>query len=60
MKKFLAAVAASGLLLGISLCFLAMVPRIETRATGFRLLATVVVMGGLARLFSVAVQVMRT
>jgi hypothetical protein len=46
----------SGLLLGIGLCFLAMVPRIETRATGFRLLATVVVIGGLARLFSVAVR----
>jgi hypothetical protein len=44
----------SGLLLGIGLSFLAMVPRIEARSAGFRLLATVVVIGGFARLLSVA------
>ena len=44
----------SGLLLGIGLCFVAMVPRIEFRSAGFRLLAIVVVIGGSARLFSVA------
>jgi hypothetical protein len=44
----------SGLLLGIGLCFAAMVPRIEFRSAGFRLLAIVVVIGGSARLLSVA------
>jgi len=44
----------SGLLLGIGLCFVAMVPRIEFRCAGFRLLAIVVVIGGSARLLSVA------
>jgi len=44
----------SGLLLGIGLCFVAMVPRIEFRCAGFRLLAIVVVIGGSARLLLVA------
>lgn len=44
----------SGLLLGIGLCFLAMAPRIEARSAGFRLLAIIVVIGGLGRLFSIA------
>ena len=44
----------SGLLLGIGLGFLSMVPRIEMHGRGFRLLAGVVVIGGLARLLSVA------
>src|SRR3954468_21424523 len=42
----------SGLLLGIGLCFVAMVPRIEFRCAGFRLLAIVVVIGGSRRLLS--------
>jgi hypothetical protein len=46
----------SGLLLGIGFSFLAMVPRIEARSAGFRLLAAVVVIGGLARLFSIALR----
>jgi len=43
----------SGLLLGIGILFLSTVPRIE-RATGrFRLLALIVVIGGLSRLSGV-------
>jgi hypothetical protein len=42
----------SGLLLGIGLGFLAMVPRIETCGPYFRLLAAIVIVGGLARLLS--------
>jgi Domain of unknown function (DUF4345) len=45
----------SGLLLGIGLGFLSMVPRIETHGPAFRLLAAIVVIGGLGRLLSVAV-----
>ena len=45
----------SGLLLGIGLGFLSMVPRIEAHATRFRLLAAIVVIGGLGRLLSVIV-----
>jgi Domain of unknown function (DUF4345) len=44
----------SGLLLGIGLGFLSMVPRIEAHTRGFRLLAGIVVVGGLGRLLSVA------
>lgn len=45
----------SGLLLGIGLGFLSTVPRIETHAGRFRLLAAIVVVGGFGRLLSVAV-----
>jgi hypothetical protein len=44
----------SGLLLGIGLGFLSTVPQIETRSARFRLLAAIVVIGGLGRLLSVA------
>ena len=44
----------SGLLLGIGLGFLSMVPRIEAQGRRFRLLAAIVVIGGLGRLLSVA------
>jgi Domain of unknown function (DUF4345) len=44
----------SGLLLGIGLGFVAMLPRIEAHARGFRLLAAIVVVGGFGRLLSVA------
>ncbi|HYM72876.1 MAG TPA: DUF4345 domain-containing protein [Stellaceae bacterium] len=42
----------SGLLLGIGLGFITTVPRIETHAARFRLLAAIVVVGGLGRLLS--------
>jgi len=42
----------SGLLLGIGIAFATSVPRIETHAARFRLLAAIVVAGGLARLLS--------
>jgi hypothetical protein len=42
----------SGLLLGIGLGFLSMVPRIEAQTARFRLLAAIVVIGGLGRLLS--------
>jgi len=42
----------SGLLLGIGLAFWAMVPRIAAHGTAFRLLAAIVVTGGLARLLA--------
>lgn len=42
----------SGLLLGIGLGFLSTVPRIEARSARFRLLAAIVVIGGLGRLLS--------
>lgn len=45
----------SGLLVGIGIGFLMTVPRIETHAARFRLLAAIVVIGGLGRLFSVLV-----
>jgi hypothetical protein len=45
----------SGLLLGIGVGFLAMVPRIEAHGGRFRLLAGIVVIGGLGRLLSVAI-----
>ena len=41
----------SGLLLGIGVLFLTTVPRIETSTVRFRLLAIIVIVGGLARLF---------
>jgi hypothetical protein len=44
----------SGLLLGIGLVFVASIPRIETRGTLFRALGVIVVVGGLARLSSLA------
>jgi hypothetical protein len=44
----------SGLLLGIGFGFLSTVPRIETHSMRFRLLAGIVVIGGLGRLMSVA------
>src|SRR5579884_519175 len=44
----------SGLLLGIGLAFLGTVPRIEAYTARFRLLAAIVVIGGLSRLWSVA------
>lgn len=46
----------SGLLLGIGLGFLGMVPRIEVHSARFRLLAAIVVIGGLARLASLALR----
>ena len=45
----------SGLLLGIGLCFWAMIPSIERRGLAFRVLAAVVVTGGLARLAGAAI-----
>ena len=45
----------SGLLLGIGLGFLTTVPHIEAHTARFRLLAGIVVIGGLGRLASVAV-----
>ena len=45
----------SGLLLGIGLGFLSAVPRIETHSARFRLLAGIVVIGGLGRLLAVIV-----
>ena len=42
----------SGLLLGIGLAFAALIPRIERAGPAFRLLALLVVTGGLARLAS--------
>ena len=41
----------SGLLLGIGILFLTTVPSIETSTVRFRLLATIVIVGGLGRLF---------
>jgi hypothetical protein len=41
----------SGLLLGIGLCFWGCVPRIERRGAEVRILALIVLAGGLARLF---------
>jgi hypothetical protein len=41
----------SGLLLGIGLCFWGCLPRIERRGAEVRILALIVVVGGLARLF---------
>lgn len=46
----------SGLLLGIGLAFLSCVPRIETHAARLRLLAAIVVIGGLGRALSLATQ----
>ena len=43
----------SGLLLGIGILFLTTVPRIERSTARFRLLATIVIVGGLGRLFGV-------
>jgi hypothetical protein len=40
----------SGLLLGIGLAFLTTLPRIETEGVRFRLLTTIVFIGGIARL----------
>ena len=40
----------SGLLLGIGLCFWSTIPSIEEKTGRFRLLAVIVVMGGLGRL----------
>ena len=42
----------SGLLLGIGLAFWASIPHIERHAARFRLLAVIVVIGGLARLLA--------
>ncbi len=44
----------SGLLLAIGVAFLASVPHIEQHTARFRLLAALVVTGGLARLFTLA------
>lgn len=44
----------SGLLLGIGLAFLASIPRIERRGAVFRTLGAVILVGGLARLLSLA------
>ena len=46
----------SGLLLGIGLGFLSTVPRIEAQGARFRLLAAIVVIGGLGRLLSLALR----
>jgi Domain of unknown function (DUF4345) len=45
----------SGLLLGIGLGFLSTVPRIEAHSARFRLLAAIVVIGGLGRLLSLVI-----
>ncbi len=42
----------SGLLTGIGLVFLAAIPRIESKATIFRTLGFIILVGGLARLLS--------
>jgi len=42
----------SGLLLGIGLAFWSAIPRIEQRTTLFRLLTAIIVIGGLARAYS--------
>jgi hypothetical protein len=42
----------SGLLLGLGLAFWATIPQIEDRSGRFALLATIVMIGGLARLFT--------
>jgi hypothetical protein len=42
----------SGLLFGIGLAFAACIPAIERRGTLFRMLGLIVILGGLARLFS--------
>ena len=42
----------SGILLGIGLVFLVSIPRIETKELVFRTLGAVIVVGGLARLWS--------
>jgi hypothetical protein len=42
----------SGLLLGLGLAFWATIPQIEDRSGRFTLLATIVMIGGLARLFT--------
>jgi hypothetical protein len=44
----------SGLLLAIGLCFWSTVPRIEAKTGRFRLLAAIVVLGGLGRLVGLA------
>ena len=45
----------SGLLFGIGILFLTTVPRIETSTARFRLLAIIVIVGGLGRLLGVMV-----
>jgi len=45
----------SGLLLGIGLCFWTMIPRIERKASQFQLLAAIVFIGGLSRLYGLIV-----
>ncbi len=45
----------SGLLLGIGLCFWACTPTIERRRVEVRVLVAIVIVGGLARLYGVAV-----
>ena len=45
----------SGLLLGIGLCFLSLVPNIEREIRPARLLTAIVVLGGLARLNACAI-----
>jgi len=42
----------SGLLLGIGLAFVTTIPRIETHTARFRVLAAIVMVGGLGRLLS--------
>ncbi len=44
----------SGLLLGIGLAFWSLVPAIERQGRGFSVLTAIVVLGGLARLLSLA------
>jgi hypothetical protein len=44
----------SGLLLGIGLAFAISIPRVERHGARIRLLAAIVVLGGLARLFAVS------
>ena len=46
----------SGLLLGIGLGFISTVPHIEAHSARFRLLAAIVVIGGLGRLLSVSLE----
>jgi hypothetical protein len=46
----------SGLLLGVGIAFWSTIPRIEQQAARFRLLTAIVVVGGLGRLYGIAVE----
>ncbi len=44
----------SGLLFALGLCFLSLIPQIERKGAGMRMLAFIVVTGGLGRLYGLA------